>query len=640
MGGNGLEEVRLLMGGPQGAGLETAAQVLTTAYAMRGYRVYSFREYFSNIKGRHSYIGVRVNAKRLRWAPREEPHVIAGLDAESVFTHFAEAARGTVIIYDEGQARVTPDRIPSMEREARERVKGLLSKSGYEATVAGAVEYAAKELGARLFPVDVRGVLRDFAKSAGIPVHAARRYANTILIAAMAAMTGLELEDLEEGFKRRFTGRERLVRDNVALASRVYALVEAAGLRGALAPEPPAGYPGEYLIVSGNDVVGMGKVVGGLRFQSYYPITPAADESLMLEAHEDLDGLGPVVVLQTEDEIAAIASAIGAALAGARSATSTSGPGFDLMVEALGWAGINEVPVVVTYYQRGGPSTGMPTRGGQQDLYSALFSGHGEFPRIVLASGDHEEAFHDAIKALNWAERYQLPVIHLLDKFIANAIVTLEPPDLGSVRVDRGLLVDRVDDGYKRFDKSKGPISPRAFVGQEGVVAWYTGDEHDPEGHIDEDPENRRIMHEARMKKLEVADAEIPEEGEKAALYGGGGDFLLVGWGSVKGAALEALEVLREEGLDGSYLHLRVFEPFPRRFVARVLSRYPADRVIAVEANYTSMAARVLAMNTGFVVERFVLKWTGRPIYVLELARAVARIVEGSSTREVLGYGA
>jgi len=628
-----LGEVRFVLGGPQGQGLETAAQVLTSAFAVLGYGVYSTREYYSNIKGRHSYILVRVSSRGAPGAPREEPHFIGALDAESVFQHFHEAVEGTLLVYDLGVEGVRVDSVQSMEPGLRARFKRLLEEAGYEATVAGAVGYAVERLGAVPVGLDYGGLLRGLAGRLGVPLHRARRFANTIVIAAAAGVAGLSVGELREGFERRFAGRPGVVEGNVVLAELVYGAL--GGLVGRLGLPEPEDPPGEYFVVSGNDVVAMGKLVGGYRFQSYYPITPAADESFALEAREDLPGVpGGFVVFQTEDEIAAVSAAIGAALAGARAATSTSGPGFDLMVEALGWAGINEVPLVVTLYQRGGPSTGLPTRGGQQDLLAALYSSHGEFPRIVLASGDHWEAFRDAVLAANWAERYQLPVIHLLDKFLANSVVTFTLP--GEVPgLDRGELTWQPGPGYRRFDKSRGPVSLRAPFGARGAVAWYTGDEHDEWGHISEDPWNRIVMHEARMRKLELADAEIPEE---ARVYGGGGDFLLVGWGSVKGAALEALELLRGEGLEGSYLHLRVFEPFPSRLVSRVLDEYPAGRVMAVEASYTGMVARVVASETGRVIERRILKWTGRPVYVGELARAVKRILSGSR-REVLEYG-
>lgn len=182
------------------------------------------------------------------------------------------------------------------------------------------------------------------------------------------------------------------------------------------------------LLVNGNQAVALGKLAAGMTFQTYYPISPATDESVYLEAHETFPATngeeGSVIIVQTEDELAAVTMASGAALTGARSATATSGPGFSLMAEGLGWAGINEVPLVVTLYQRGGPATGMPTRSEQGDWQFAIHAGHGEFPRIVMASGDNTEAFYDAAQAFNYAERYQMLVIHLLDKALASTMQT------------------------------------------------------------------------------------------------------------------------------------------------------------------------------------------------------------------------
>ncbi len=374
------KEIRFLLGGPQGSGLETAAQVLTSSYAIKGYRVYSTREYYSNIKGRHSYVNVRVSSENLPMAPRQHPDLIAGIDAETIFIHFPEASNNTIILYDKNQENTRIDRIPSIEPKTLKRLKNILEQNGYGQTLKDALLYAEEVRGARLLPLDYRAILKKLSEELGISLHVARRYQNTILIAAIASMTGLSLEALEKGFVRRWPGRTKIIEGNKKLAEIVYSIIEETDYR--LGLSEPINPPNEYMVVSGNDIVAIGKIVGGLRIQTYYPITPAADESFTLEEYEDLErykeGLGGIVVFQTEDEIAAISAAIGAALTGARSATATSGPGFDLMVEALGWAGINEVPVVVTYYQRGGPSTGLPTRGGQQDLYSAVFSGHGE----------------------------------------------------------------------------------------------------------------------------------------------------------------------------------------------------------------------------------------------------------------------
>ncbi|MGC9071754.1 MAG: 2-oxoacid:ferredoxin oxidoreductase subunit alpha, partial [Acidilobus sp.] len=223
---------------------------------------------------------------------------------------------------------------------------------------------------------------------------------------AVAVAIGLSEEALKEGFTKRFRGNQRVVDANMRVAEIVMDSTPG-DVKGAIRIGEPSIDVEEMVTASGNDVIGMAKIVGGVRYQSYYPITPASDESVFLEARQSISVDGkPVassVVFQTEDEIAAITSAIGASLTGARAATATSGPGFSLMVEGLGWAGHDEVPLLVTLYQRGGPSTGLPTRGQQGDLLFALFAGHGEFPRIVMASGDLEEAFYDTIRALNWA---------------------------------------------------------------------------------------------------------------------------------------------------------------------------------------------------------------------------------------------
>ena len=195
--------------------------------------------------------------------------------------------------------------------------------------------------------------------------------------------------------------------------------------------------------------------------------------------------------------------AVGASLTGTRSATSTSGPGFSLMAETLGWAAINEVPVVISLFQRSGPSTGLPTRQGQDDLLFAINAGHGEFPRIVYASGDVEDSFYDTGKCFNFADVFQLPVIHILDKFIASSVVTCNrfEPDL--VSIDRGKLLEKIDGDYKRFAHSPDGISPRSKLGLENGVFWNTGDESDEHGHISEDPVNRIQMMDKRQKKVE-----------------------------------------------------------------------------------------------------------------------------------------
>lgn len=629
-----MNELRYILGGPQGGGLETLSELLSWAYAHAGYGVISDREYFSNIKGRHSYVHATVSAVELPRHLTYPVDIVAAMDAETVFTHFDDLRDGGYIIYNSDDDDVSFTSIPSMERDLRERLTSEFKELGVDGTVKSVVKYLQSNRKVRVVGLSFKELLMEIERREGIVPSQASRYISTILAGAVAAITGINEEDLDYSLKRRFV-REDLYRHNRAMANIVIEAVK--GQFGSeLKLDKPSVKVSGVLVASGNDVIAMAKIVAGVRFQAYYPITPAADESFTLEEYEALGSEGSIVVFQTEDELAAINAAIGAALTGARSSVATSGPGFDLMVEGLGWAGQNEVPVVVTYYQRGGPSTGLPTRGGQSDLLSSVFASHGEYPRIVLASGDHEEAFYDTIDAFNYAETYQVPVIHLVDKFLANTIATIPLPNLDGIRIVRGKLAPKGLTEYKRFDLSS-VISPRAFLGD--YVMWYSGDEHDEYGHIDEDPINRIRMFDKRMKKLDLIEKEIPEERRYSYFGSERPDIVMVGWGFVKGAALKAIEELSGEGIRASYYHIRMFIPFPRESITKIAGEVGVDKLVAVEHNYQAQASRLVAMNTGITISKSVVKYTGRPIYVHELVNAIKNIMRGS-VREVLSYGA
>ena len=633
------DEVQLILGGPQGAGLETTAQVLTVGLTYLGYGVISDREYFSNIKGRHSYVHTRISVNEFPRSLSFPVDLIGGMDAETIFTHFEDLKEGGYLIYDVSTANKSFTVIPSMEKELKHRLMHKIKEFGITDKLGDLIKYLEKEKEIKVVSLDFPKILSEARKQFKLTPSQASRYISTILVGAVSGLLGLEAKGIEYGLMRRFEGKEEIIENNKGIFEMVANIVKEQHGTPLKLGEPKI-KDKELMVVTGNDITAMGKIVGGLRFQSYYPITPAADESFLIEEKENLtvngENLGGIVVFQTEDELAAITAAIGAALAGARSATATSGPGFSLMAEAIGWAGINEVPVVITYYQRGGPSTGLPTRGSQSDLLFTLFASHGEFPRIVLASGDHTEAFYDAIDAFNLAEKYQLPVIHLLDKFLANSFVNMRVPDLTNVNIDRGKIIEEADN-YKRFDLSE-PISPRAFLGSK-TIAWYTGDEHDEFGHISEDPENRIAMFNKRMKKLEIADKEIPVE-RRVAYYGSDdAEFLLVGWGFTKGVALDAIKDLESKGIKGAYLHIRMFIPFPSNYVESIIKKFDNDKVIPVEHSYEPQVAQVIKMNTRVDLDRSIVKYTGRPIYRNELVDAIDKILKGER-RVVLSYGA
>ncbi|ADN50840.1 2-oxoacid:ferredoxin oxidoreductase subunit alpha [Vulcanisaeta distributa] len=629
-----MNELRYVIGGPQGGGLETTSEILSWAFARSGYGIISDREYFSNIKGRHSYVHATVSATELPKHLTYPVDIVAAMDAETVFTHFNDLRDGGYLIYNSDDDSVNYASIPSMERELKDRLSEQFKELGLDGTVKSVIKYLQSNKKTRVVALSFKELLMEIQKREGIVPSQASRYISTILVGAVAAITDISEESLDYSLRRRFT-REDVYRHNRVMAEIVIDLVKSQ-FGSELKLDPPKIGVKSILVASGNDAIAMAKVVAGVRFQAYYPITPAADESFTLEEYETLGGEGSIIVFQTEDELAAINAAIGAALTGVRSSVATSGPGFDLMVEGLGWAGHNEVPVVVTYYQRGGPSTGQPTRGGQSDLLSSVFASHGEYPRIVLASGDHEEAFYDAIDAFNYAETYQVPVIHLVDKFLANTIATIPMPNLDNVRITRGVLAPKGLKEYKRFDLSS-PISPRAFLGE--YVMWYTGDEHDEYGHINEDPVNRVRMMNKRMSKLDIIDREIPEERRYAYFGPERPDVLLVGWGFVKGTAVKAIEELNEEGVRVGYYHIRMFIPFPRNSLTKFANEVGAGNLVAVEHNYMAQAAKLVAMNTGVMINKSIVKYTGRPMYVHELVNAVKNVLRGS-TREVVSYGA
>jgi len=631
-------EISAILGGPQGAGLETSMAVLGYALARSGHGFIADREYFSNIKGRHSYIHLRISSKSVPRSLTYPVDLIAAMDPETVFTHFDDLRDGGVLIYDKATNDKRLDSILSVEEPLKERVEGRLTSLGLEPKISSLVSYLRNRRSVKVIDLNYAEILSIVGRKFKLSPQQVSRYVSSILIGAVSGLLGLDEESLTYGFTKHFRGREDLVSQNLEITTLVRNAIADYGVNELILEGPGVGLE-ELLVVSGNDVVAIGKIIGGLRYQSYYPITPAADESFTLEKYEKLDvgdGGSSLIVIQTEDEIAAITSAIGASLTGVRSATATSGPGFSLMVEGLSWAGMNEVPVVITYYQRGGPSTGLPTRGSQSDLLFSVFAGHGEFPRVVLSSGDHLEALYDAVEAFNIAEKYQLPVIHLLDKFLANTLTLMPLPELNNVLIERGLVTEG-SEAYKRFDLSS-QVSQRAYLGSKAIM-WYTGDEHDELGHICEDPVNRVRMYSKRMKKLELIDSEIPNS-KKATYFGSGNpEVLMVGWGSVKGVALDAVETLKNKGIEAAYLQLRILWPFPSTYVSELLSSVDST-VIVVEHSYVVQLADLITMSTGFRKLRRVGKFTGRPIYLSELVRAVEEIRLKGVEKVVLGYGA
>jgi 2-oxoglutarate ferredoxin oxidoreductase subunit alpha len=631
-----------LIGGAQGSGVDSAANIFARACAFGSLHVYGQREYYSNIMGEHSYYHISVADRPVR-ASRDYADILVTFDAETVFLHAQNVLAGGGLIYDPKLAETPLERVQAMEERARHSLTHYLtSEKGLDATL-GSMVRDAEARGVRCFPIPYDQLLQQLANETGTPLSALKRVINTLAVASSCAILRYEKELLRRAVEAIFVGKPKVIELNARACELAYQYVNNSFAEDVFRRLEPADTKDERIYLTGNEAVALGKIAAGCSVQTYYPISPATDESTYLDAHSIFPqraGQGKqkqqaaILVLQTEDEIAAITSATGAALAGARASTSTSGPGFSLMVEGLGWAGINEVPLVVTLYQRGSPSTGLPTRSEQGDLRFALHAGHGEFPRLIIASGDLEECFYDAVRAFNWAERYQTPVIHLLDKALASSSQTLPPFDLERVRIDRGQLLTALQSEdissvgeYQRFAYSPPGISPRTALGMTGGIFWNTGDEHDEAGHITEDPVVREQMMEKRTQKLVTAAQEIPSE-EKFNLFGDpDAEAMIVSWGSPKGAILEAMERLTEDGLAVSFLQARLLWPLPAEALTKALGR--ARRRIAVETNYSGQFAGLIREQTGITMDHLIVKYNGRPISTDELYEALKGLLSG-----------
>ena len=638
-----IKSINWMAGGPQGSGVDTAATIFGRACGYGGLWVFGRREYHSNIKGLHSYFHLRIAHEELL-ANVNDVDLLAAFDAETIVRHIGEVSPEGGVIVDSQQLSVKVMDIPTLPPEFKTQIQAFMKENGVGETVNDWLEYAKKK-GVHVFAVPYGQLLNEIGQKLGIAqISKITRMINVLTIGISLALFKYDRGLVEQAVKATFVTKGTVANMNVLALNHAYDYALNAFKDNFKHRLDKTEVREERIFLTGNQAVAMGKVLGGCRVQTYYPITPAADESEYLEAHELLKTNGDdeaIIVIQTEDEIAAVNSASGAALAGARAATSTSGPGFSLMVEGLSWAGNSEVPVVVTYYQRGAPATGLPTRHGQADLRFVMHAGHGEWPRIILASGDIKECFYDAAKVFNLAEKYQMPVIHLLDKAMANCSQTYPVFDYGKFKIDRGQIVSEKDlEGkeYHRFQFTDTGISPRAMLGTKNAVHYYTGDEHNEAGHISEDPLNRRLMMEKRMKKLDLVEKETLME-DKLAFYGDhNSENMVVSWGSPKGAIVEAINILKEEGLSAGFLQVRMINPFPVGDVRKALEG--KKRFIDIEDNYTGQLGQVIKEKTGLAPNFYILKYTGRPMTTTEVYDALKAILtDKAAERQVLMFG-
>ena len=642
--GNGTrtsQDLAWRVGGAQGSGVDTAALIFQRACGIAGLHLHGRREYYSNIMGRHSYYDVRAS-EIPRTGHRDTVDLLTTFEAETLVRHILAVREGGGLVHTAADANVALTDITFLDGRFTDDLSAYLEERGLPATTAGLLENA-RQRGVQSFEVDFDDIVNRLAERLEVPQAVAARTRNTLAVAISTALLDLQRDFVKQALERTWPGRQKIIDLNVEAVELTYNYVDEQFDRSDFSIDlNPAETAEKRMLINGNQAVALGKLAGGLAVQTYYPISPATDESTFLEAHEEFEtrdgGATNVLVVQTEDEISAITMAAGAALTGARASTATSGPGFALMCEGLGWACINEVPLVITLWQRGGPSTGMPTRNEQGDLRIATAGAHGDFPLMVIASGDIIEAFYDAAECFNYADRYQTVVVHIVDKALSSSSRTLPYFDLDKVTIDRGDIAEPRGESngvaFPRFEVTESGISPRTLLGQPGNAHWMTGGEHTPEGRVTEDPVIREQQMEKRARKMELAAREIPLD-EKIKVFGDReAELTILSWGSNKGAILETLDFLEEKGVGARLVQARLMMPFPADEFSELLEN--AAPLIIVESNFSGQFAQLLRQHTGITPDHLIVKYNGRPISAEELIVAIDEIRAGEAPARIV----
>lgn len=563
------------VGGQQGEGIESTGEIFATAMNRKGYFLYGYRHFSSRIKGGHTNNKIRVSTSPVH-AISDDLDILIAFDQETIELNHHEMREDSIIIAD---AKAKPQK--------PENCVAQLIELPFTST--------AKELGTALMK-------------------------NMVAIGATSALMDLNTSTFETLIDNMFSKKGNKVVDmNIQALNMGYDLMkqQVTNVNGDFTLENGSGHPHLYMI--GNDAIGLGAIAAGSRFMSAYPITPASEiMEYMIANLPKVDG----TVVQTEDEIAAATMAIGANYAGVRGFTASAGPGLSLMMESIGLSGMTETPLVIINTQRGGPSTGLPTKQEQSDLMQMIYGTHGDIPKIVVAPTDAEDAFYLTMEAFNLAEEYQCPVILLSDLQLSLGKQTVKTLDYNKIDIRRGEIIqsdiERAEDDkayFKRYVLTASGVSPRPIPGVKGGIHHVTGVEHNEEGKPSEAPMNRQNQMEKRMRKTEslvINNPVLLNEHEDEA------DILYIGFISTKGAIGEGAERLERQGVKVNTMHIRQLHPFPKDIVQQAINK--ASKVIVAEHNYQGQLSSILKMNTQ-VNDKLVnqTKYDGKPFLPYEI---------------------
>ncbi|KJU71687.1 2-oxoacid:acceptor oxidoreductase subunit alpha [Clostridium baratii] len=550
-------DYNILIGGSAGQGMDTVSDFLEKALKKKGFYVFSNKDYMSRVRGGHNYTQIRFRASEPIYSHKNELDLILALDENTAISHIKDLKEDGKIIVDE-----------SIKFDDKRTLKLPLLKTA-----------------------TTLGISRGFTS-----------------VAAGAILKYFSLHgDVDELFSKKL--KEPIRSKNIEAIHLGYDLLDSKYvLKGKDLSN--------HILINGNNAIALGAIAGGLDFYSAYPMTPAT--SVMTYLSKKQKDVG-IVVDQAEDEISAINFAIGASYAGARAMTGSSGGGFSLMVESLGFAGIAEIPLVVIDSQRPGPATGLPTRTEQSDLSFILTASHGEFPRIVLCARNAEDAFTQTIKALNLADKYQTVVFLLTDQYTADSNVTIPMYDLNKVKIERHILSEKdivPSEEYKRYKVTESGISERLIPGRSrDQVVIVDSDEHTESGHITEAAEVRNAQMEKRFRKF----TSIEDDLEEPEYFGDEDiDLLLVGWGSTYGALKDAVKLLNDKGIKTGALSFGDIYPLPKKKLIDYTNK--AKKIVNVEQNFTGQLGKLITQETGILMDSSILKYDGRQIIGSEIS--------------------
>jgi 2-oxoglutarate ferredoxin oxidoreductase subunit alpha len=575
------------IGGAAGQGVATPGNIFARIFARRGLHLTAYNAYQSIIRGGHTFLTIRTGPEQVN-SFGDKIDLLIPLNQDTMDRHLGLLGAGAAVIYN-----------------------------------SDSIKPGAASEGVRLCPLPVAELTNNSRN---------KLEQNTLAVAAGLSMMGIGFQPLAEVLTQQFKKKgDAVVSQNVGVARTAY---DYATRNFEPFPRPLPMTDNQRAVLTGNMALAMGGAAAGVKFYCAYPMSPSTGVLHWMATHARKAG---IMVRQVEDEIGVVNMAIGAAHTGVRAMCATSGGGFALMTEGLGMSAMIETPVVVIDVQRAGPSTGVPTKTEQGDLWQMLGAGHGDYPRAIATPTDILDCFKIIPEMHNIADRFQCPGIVLTDLLLSEGTGSVDPADLDfNPEINRGELITTPNgaNGYKRYLYTESGVSPRAIPGVPGYAHTAATDEHQEDGVLISDeftnPIKRREMMEKRQRKVAGIEAAVkPPE-----LMGPpGARVTLIGWGSTKGVIEEAVEMLNEEGITANQLQIRWMVPLHGERIVEILK--DAKHTIIVENNYSGQFARYLRSETSFVPDGHIRKYDGEPFMPHHIVEAVKDQLAGRTKLSV-----